>query len=114
MKLTKIDKEKGLTEAATSVRPNKFFQRMARMEDANKRRRNRIHVYSVLNLFCVKAGALLRDLWSLNPILSNTMNNPKRNSWREGNLIFFMSFRHWRSGKIVRRKNGKPFCIRAY
>jgi hypothetical protein len=25
--------------------------------------------------------------------------------------VFFMWFRHWRSGKIVRRKNGMPFCV---
>lgn len=31
-----------------------------------------------------------------------------RPGWR---LVFFMSFRHWRSGKIVRRKDGKPFAV---
>lgn len=32
-------------------------------------------------------------------------------AWRKGQKLFFMSFRHWRTGKIVRRKNGRPFCI---
>jgi len=31
--------------------------------------------------------------------------------WREGNLVFCMSFRHWRSGKTVTRPCGRPFCF---
>jgi hypothetical protein len=26
-------------------------------------------------------------------------------------LIFVMSFRHWKTGKIVRRPDGKPFAF---
>lgn len=36
----------------------------------------------------------------------------KKSTSRQGGCIFFMSYRHWRSGKIVRRANGKPFCLR--
>lgn len=26
-------------------------------------------------------------------------------------LVCFMSFLHWRTGKRVYRRNGKPFCV---
>jgi hypothetical protein len=26
-------------------------------------------------------------------------------------LVFFMSYRHWRTGKVVRRANGQPFAV---
>lgn len=35
----------------------------------------------------------------------------QKHSYRIGNKIFFMWFRHWRSGRVVRRSNGRPFCI---
>jgi hypothetical protein len=26
-------------------------------------------------------------------------------------IVFTMCFRHWRSGKLVYRKDGRPFCF---
>lgn len=33
--------------------------------------------------------------------------SPKRGK----RLVFFYQYRHWRSGKLVRRANGKPFAV---
>lgn len=35
----------------------------------------------------------------------------KTNNNASRKLVFFYWFRHWRSGRIVRRANGKPFAI---